>query len=62
MKDTHSSRPRRRSRTTISAHAVRRDPIDIKKLAAALIALAVAQAETDAQADHTSRRTRRRHA
>ena len=34
----------------ISVRAVRRDPPDMRKLARALIQLAVAQAETDAQA------------
>lgn len=36
----------------ISVRGVRRDPIDMKKLAGALIALAQAQAETDALKEH----------
>lgn len=41
-------------RRQISVRAVRRDPPELKKLSRALIALALeqAQAEADAQADH----------
>jgi len=39
----------------ISVRAVRRDPPDMRKLARALIQLAVAQAETDAQAATTAK-------
>lgn len=37
----------------ISIRAVRRDPPDLRKLSRALIQLAMAQAEADAQADAT---------
>jgi hypothetical protein len=43
-----SGRPQRQ----ISVRAVRRDSPDLKKLSQALIALAVAQAEADARAEH----------
>jgi|CXWL01.1.fsa_nt_gi hypothetical protein len=46
-----AGRPERR----ISVRAVRRDPPDIKKLSQALIALAMAQAEKDAQEQQEGR-------
>mgnify|MGYP000442151381 CR=1 FL=1 len=39
----------------ISVRAVRRDPVDVRKLSRALIALAEADAERAAQADHQQR-------
>ena len=42
----------RHNERRISVRAVRRDPPDLKKLSQALIALAMAQAEVEAQADH----------
>lgn len=47
-KGQRGHRPERR----ISVRGVRRDPIDMKKLAGALIALAQAQAEADALREH----------
>lgn len=38
----------------IRVRGVRRDPPDLKKLSRALIALAMAQAEADALAEHTA--------
>lgn len=43
----------------VSVRAVRRDPPDLRKLARALIELAMAEAEADAQAE-TEARARRR--
>jgi hypothetical protein len=40
-----------------SVRAVRRDPPDVKKLSQALIALAMAEAEKDAQEQHEKDRT-----
>ena len=40
----------------LSIRSVRRDPPDLRKLASALIALAQAQAEKDAEADHHSKK------
>lgn len=48
-------RPERR----ISVRGVRRDPPDLKKLSQALIALAIAQAEKNAQAAHEDTSQRR---
>jgi hypothetical protein len=50
------SRANRRAQSTISARAVHRDPIDTKKLAGALIELAIAKAEAEAQAEHEQQR------
>ena len=36
----------------LSVRSVRRDPPDLRKLASALVALAQAQAEKDAEAEH----------
>jgi hypothetical protein len=49
------SRANRRAQSTISARPVHRVPIDTKKLAGALIELAIAKAETAAQAEHEQR-------
>jgi hypothetical protein len=50
-KDSPNRRTARRGRErTISVRAVRRDPPDLRKLSRALIQLAMAQAEADAQA------------
>lgn len=37
----------------VTIRTVRRDPPDLRKLSRALIALAIAQSEADAEADHT---------
>ena len=42
----------------LSVRAVRRDPPDLRKLARALIDLAQAQAEVEAQAEHEATTTR----
>jgi len=39
----------------VAIRAVRRDPPDLRKLSRALIALAIAQSEADAEAEHTDR-------
>ena len=44
----------------LSVRAVRRDPPDLRKLARALIDLAQAQAELEAQAEHEATRIPRR--
>jgi hypothetical protein len=54
-KRTNGTAPERR----ISVRAVRRDPPDLRKLSRALIALAAAQAEADAQAEHVQRDEKR---
>ena len=54
-----TGRPERR----MSVRGVRRDPPDAKKISQALIALAIAKAEHEAQAthEHTSNRGSREH-
>jgi len=37
----------------VTIRTVRRDPPDLRKLSRALIALAIAQSEADAEAEHT---------
>jgi hypothetical protein len=57
---TAGKRNRRGQRSTnddnrYTVRGVRRDPVDIPKLSKALIGLAVAEAEREAQADHKAR-------
>ena len=49
---SHNRKGGKHNERRISVRAVRRDPPDLKKLSQALIALAMAQAEVEAQADH----------
>ncbi len=51
------SKKKRHQERRLRAGGVRHDPPDLKKLAGALIALAQAQAETDAATEHQSRQT-----
>ncbi|TNC23705.1 hypothetical protein [Amycolatopsis alkalitolerans] len=52
-KRNNSSRSSEERRYTV--RGVRRDPVDVSKLSKALIGLAMAQAEREAQAEHASR-------
>lgn len=54
MSKKHSREPRPPRRVRV--RGVRNSPPDLKKLASALIALAEAQAETEAAAEHKRRR------
>ena len=50
----HKTKRRYHKERRITVRGVRRDPPDIKKLSKALISLAMAEAERDAQAEHTA--------
>lgn len=52
MTGGRKQRARRTRQRRIVVRAVRRDPVDVRKLGRALIALAQAQAEAEAQAQH----------
>ncbi len=58
----HNNRKVRRDRR-VRIRSIRRNPPDLRKLAAAVIQLAEAQAEADAEAEHACKQAnRRRHA
>jgi len=48
--------PKRTRRWRVVAHAVRREQVDVRKLGRALIALAQAKAEAEAQAAHVAQK------
>jgi hypothetical protein len=52
MSNRRKRRGTGRSERRISVRGVRRDPPDAKKISQALVALAIARAEQDAQTDH----------
>jgi hypothetical protein len=52
MTGGRKQRGRRTRQRRIVVRAVRRDPVDVRKLSRALIALAQAKAEAEAQATH----------
>ena len=54
MSKAKRHRPKRQRRLRV--RGVRRDPVDIRKLADALLELAAAKAEAEAEAEHARRR------
>jgi hypothetical protein len=52
-----TSRRRHHQDRHLKIRSVRRDPPDLRKIASALIALAMAQNEADAQAEHDGKTT-----
>jgi len=59
MSKNRSHRRRQKQERRLVVHSIRRNPPDLKKLAGALIELAQAQAEADAQAADTRRKAAR---
>ncbi|SMD14476.1 hypothetical protein [Kibdelosporangium aridum] len=57
-KRKHRDRTKRNGDHRFTVRGVRRDPVDIGKLSKALIGLAMAEAEREAQAEHTAKASR----
>lgn len=51
MKDNRSQRRKQRQQRRLTVRSIRRNPVDVKKLAGVLIELAQAQAAAEAQAE-----------